>query len=370
MLKASHRHSLTTLKNKTDKNMATKKKQHFVPRFYLKYFSNYQKNTHIGLYNFKSSLYIEEAELKNQAYINFFYDIEGDIENALGDIEKLASEVIHKIAFSQELPKPNCGDYITIWAFTVLQSNRTLSSVIEIEEFEDKLMKAILVHRKEFTDDLNNIKFKMENPAAFNLKMAAQTMHIAFDLGCKLIINETDIPFITSDHPVVKYNQFLERFKFPGAYTGLATKGLQIFFPITPKLILIFYDKKVYKCGPIHRHTIKTSSKEDIFSINLLQCLNCDKIVYFNNTIKPFEFDKLIEKSKHLRKGIKDRMIIEEFKEEDRLNKKNSSIFHSFKEDHKIKLKLSFIKETDHAKSYKLTGYAVELRDETLRHRT
>lgn len=349
--------------------MTIKKKQHFVPRFYLKYFSNYQKNKHIGLYNFKTKLYLEEAELKNQAYRNFFYDIKGEIEDALGDIERLASEVINKISSSQELPKPNCGDFITIWAFTVLQSNRTLSSVNEIEEFEDKLMKAILVHRNEFTNDLNNIHFKMENPAAFNIKMAAQTMHVAFDLGCKLIINETDIPFITSDHPVVKYNQFLERFKFPGAYTGLATKGLQIFFPITPNLMLIFYDKKVYKCGPVHRLTIKTCSKEDIFFINLLQCLNCDKIIYFNNTIKPLEIDKLIEKSKHLRKGIKDRMIIEEFKEKDQLNTKNSSIFHSFKEDHKIKLKLSFIKETDHAKSYKLTGYAVELRDETLRYR-
>jgi hypothetical protein len=349
--------------------MTTKKKQHFVPRFYLKYFSNYQKNTHIGLYNFKSDTFIQQGDLRNQAYANFFYGIEGDIENALSDIERLTSEVIYKIASSQVLPKPYCTDYITIWAFTILQSSRTQASAHETEELEDKLMKNILRHRKEQTDDIDKLKFKMENPAAFNLKIAAQTMNVAFDLGCKLIVNETDIPFITSDHPVVKYNQFLERNKFPGGLTGLATKGLQIFFPITPKLILIFYDKKVYKCGPLHRSTISTSSKEDIHYLNLLQCLNCDKIVYFNNTLKQTDLDKLIERSNSAKQKIKDRLIINKYPVQDTLQEKNSVIFHSFREDHKIKLKLSFVKETDHAKSYKRTGYAVELRDESLRYK-
>ncbi|WEZ03926.1 DUF4238 domain-containing protein [Bacillus subtilis] len=43
--------------------MPSKKNQHFVPRFYLKNFSNDKKKNFIGLFNIDSEVHIENAKL-------------------------------------------------------------------------------------------------------------------------------------------------------------------------------------------------------------------------------------------------------------------------------------------------------------------
>jgi hypothetical protein len=54
-------------------NLAENKKQHYVPKFYLKYFSNNEEGKSIGVYNLKVGKFIRYSNLENQAFENYFY---------------------------------------------------------------------------------------------------------------------------------------------------------------------------------------------------------------------------------------------------------------------------------------------------------
>lgn len=66
--------------------MPSKKNQHFVPRFYLKNFSNDKKKNFIGLFNIDSEVHIENAKLKTQASRDYFYGKDGKVEDLFGII--------------------------------------------------------------------------------------------------------------------------------------------------------------------------------------------------------------------------------------------------------------------------------------------
>jgi hypothetical protein len=71
---------------------------------------------------------------------------------------------------------------------------------------------------------------------------------LLLDLHNKLLINKTSVEFITSDHPIVMYNQLLT-FRTFGSNCGVACKGLQIFYPLDPKKVLMLYDGQIYRVG-------------------------------------------------------------------------------------------------------------------------
>ena len=58
--------------------MANNKNHHYVPKFYLKKFSNNANETHIGLFNITTGKFIRDADLKGQSKGNYsvpdFYD--------------------------------------------------------------------------------------------------------------------------------------------------------------------------------------------------------------------------------------------------------------------------------------------------------
>ncbi|MDA3821326.1 MAG: DUF4238 domain-containing protein, partial [Bacteroidales bacterium] len=241
----------------------------------------------------------------------------------------------------------------------------TKSAVRATNEMIDTTLRTIFKHDEKYKNNLDEVNFEITEPAAFNLVNIEPAIKVTLDLCCKLIINKSNIPFITSNHPVVRYNQFLEKRKFPGGKSGLASKGLQIFYPISPWLTVIFYDCKVYKCGYKRRAIIETTNKTDIDSLNLLQALNCDDIIYFSEKTNLHYISILAEKREMnftLNKGT-----MNEYPVVDTPDGNKSTLMHYHVQDHGINLSLSFIKETDYAKYYTMTGYAVELRNEALR---
>ena len=63
--------------------MADKKRQHYVPRFYLKNFSINSEGKAIGIYNVEKCKFIPSGSLKSQAYENYFY---GEDEKQRGQV--------------------------------------------------------------------------------------------------------------------------------------------------------------------------------------------------------------------------------------------------------------------------------------------
>ena len=117
------------------------------------------------------------------------------------------------------------------------------------------------------------------------------------DLQIKIIANKTSKPFITSDNPTIKYNSVSENYDW--LTSSFVSSGLQIFLPLSPTLMLFFYDPKTYKIKTDTDDIILIRKESEIFQLNLLQVLNSTNCVYFNESVLEPDISELIKASKN-----------------------------------------------------------------------
>ena len=244
--------------------MPDKKKQHFVPRFYLKNFSLNSAGKALSIFNLSNSKSISNGNLKDQAYKNYFYGRDLIIENALSESEGIAANILRSI-INQNSISVSSQDRYYLLEFTIVLSERTACTADQLDEFADKFIKAIISKDPNAPIGINEVSFSLKQPTQIALYRAAISLPVVFDLSCKLLVNRTQIPFITSDHPVVLYNQLNE------SNIGLACKGLEIFFPISPHHLIIFFDRDVYKVGHKSNISIDIDKNTDVEALNLLR---------------------------------------------------------------------------------------------------
>lgn len=299
--------------------------------------------------------------MKNQAKEDYFYGENGELEDALSNLESQSTPCIKEILSTHSLPNPLSQEYSKLLTFIIIMATRTKDFAEQLKESTDKIVREFMSYDDNLNGNLDDLRVYPAEPAAMAISTAMENLHLAFDLKIKLLINKTPLKLITSDNPVVKYNQFLEQRKHPGGNVGIATKGLQIFFPISPYVMLCLYDEWVYKIGNKSNSRIELTNIDDIEKLNYLQVLNCYDHLYFNHEINENYIRKLFSKAK------KDRLS-----EYSTLNKINSYIdneglehiqYHSFNHNFEIGLHLSFIGQTKKAKKHVLSDYVVQLRN-------
>lgn len=345
--------------------MAENKKHHYIPKFYLKLFSINKSDSYIKIFVKPTSKIITSGDITNQGYKKYFYGKDSRIEKEFSKIEDKASKIFSEIIKMKTLPKPQVEDYETLWLFTFLQESRTKFSADELNEMIYQTFKTIFKDDRRLEDEIDRMKSVYENPVLVKIDSLINTISVTRDLRCKLIINRTKKPFVTSDNPIILYNQFLEKRKHQYGKCGLASKGLQVFYPISPELAITYYDEKVYKIGFRKRNYAETSDEKDIESLNILQFLNSDKVIYSNEKASNFYLKTLATKSSKF-ESIRG-SIINEYPKKINDDGTSSVILSNQKKDLEINLNLSFIKQTSHGKSYKMSGYVAELRDEKMR---
>lgn len=333
--------------------MPTKKNQHFVPKFLLKFFSLNMNDKTINIYLLDKDKIIESMPLDSQCQNDYFYNKNLDIENALEKLETKTAILLKNIENTSVLPTLKSIDQIIILIFVIVQAKRTLYSN---EQLKEAIYKNWPIHDETFKK--NYAKFS-SNASAYFLQETLYTLPLVSDLEYKLIVNDTNIPFIISDHPVIFYNQFLEKLRKDGGTIGFATKGLQIFFSFSPKHCIIFYDNLVYKVGTRDKNVIYVSDVNDINAINSLQYINAYKTVYFNNNLDKKQFAIIKGKMKKYRKVEK--VFIKEAKLI-RNNQINPLILSNTRKI-EIKLSLSFLNLNKKAKKISYNGELVIFRN-------
>ena len=173
--------------------------------------------------------------------------------------------------------------------------------------------------------------------------------------------------FVTSDNPVVLYNQLFSYDK-TGSNTGYASKGLQIFLPISPQLAICFYDKKIYRVGKNKKTFVIITNPKDIYELNTLQMCSAYVNIYFSDS--KLNIEALCKKGKKFRRKQKSSMDV--FKPINEGANKKSELLVSSKEDIKTNLKLSFVRQTRNSKGWlkkfkkSKSKPAVVVRDEKL----
>lgn len=260
--------------------MPANKKHHYVPRFYLRRFSSDGKS--VSLYNFRLGRAITNANLNTQCYRNYMYGKEGEHEKRLSQLEGAFAQLLRSMLPSCYLPPPMSPDHESLCILTLLQYARTAHTADAMDEMADGMWKEIL--SKDTSIDpamLSEVRIVNTDPANFAISMILRLYHLIIDLHYRLLVAPSGTQFITSDNPVVMYNQLME-FERHGSSTRLASKGLQIFFPLSPAHMLCFYDPAVYACKPRRSTQTAIASSRDMDQLNALQVASSLENVYFS----------------------------------------------------------------------------------------
>ena len=348
--------------------MAEKKKQHYVPKFYLKFFSVANNHKKIKVCIKRTGKIIQNADLENQAQEDYFYGKDLEREEWFGNIEDTTSVILKEIIRSKRLPKNKSDEYYWIWLFILLQAYRTRANVDEFNNVVDKTMKTAMKFDSKFKDfDFDTHFFGYDDASEKALDILLNSLPMMLDLQIKLLENNTNKSLITSDNPVSKYNQFLESRNFSFGHYGMLSKGLQIFYPLSPDLTLVMYDPKVYKVGYRNQFSDILLNESDVEFLNTLTCLYANKTLYGNEKVTDFQFEQILESSQRFQ-GQK-KLELKQFDPVKEDEETESVIVQHHKTPYTIKPNFSFVKQTQHAKSYRMSGYFAEIRDERYRER-
>lgn len=261
--------------------MGRSREHHFVPKFYLRYFSADGKR--INLFNFARGKAIRGVSIKHQCSRHNFYDFAPKLEGAFSKLEAGAAGVIAKIKATTMVPNVGSSEWNSLTSFMVFQRLRTARAGYTSDAGTDYFSKLMLENRPELSGiDLNEIQIGHLYPVAIPLSVAADMIPMITDLQMHLFVNNTRREFITSDDPVVAHNQYCEGITYRGV-TGFASRGLQLFWPLSPIHLLLLSDPEVYRVDRAdHGHsTTKISSERDVAQFNSLQILNAHENVYF-----------------------------------------------------------------------------------------
>lgn len=338
--------------------MSKKKNQHYVPKFYLRRFSFESNENEIGVYNIHQKKFIQRAPLKGQAYKPYFYGKDGLVEDNLSALEGLYAEALRSVN-EKGIPEKNTIDHNTLLEFIMISLLRNLMINSKIVEQFQKMGDIIYGDDDSYNEDKSKFQIPQEEAVILNLNHLPYGLELIQDMELKLIKNHTQKPFITSDNPVVKYNQFIEAKKHPlQGHTGIASLGLQVLLPIDEKNMLILYDPWVYKVGDKRQLMIDLTNENDIFQINILQFLNCVNNTFFNHNASTDYINQLCQRSINYQRA--NQVIINKYPSGG--SRPNSDLIVSTTTDIRTKMQLSFIKQTSNAKEYILDNRVVFLR--------
>lgn len=340
--------------------MPDNKRQHFVSKFYLKYFSpdtelpaNERKT--INVFNLKRGKVISKAGLKEQCYRDYFYGKDMVVEDEFCKQEGVTQPVFSQIIARQDLPPYDSLEYIVVVMFIHTQAHRTEQSARRIKETDEKVNAEIMSMSSSESAKLKAL-VNHDNHVRASLEYSKRHFPLLMDLECKLLVAGKGLEFLTSDHPAVLYNQLFE-FWEQSSHTGTASVGLQIFYPLSPKVMLVMFDRNAYHFGKGAERVIKVNERKDVRALNVLQVVSAKSNLYFQTTAcEPFVAHQ--QGKPFIRKDLGRIIAIPEAYEDGRTGK----LIAMTAIDVKTKLQLSFVHVRKRAKQFAESYKAERLR--------
>lgn len=275
--------------------MSPVKKQHFVPKHYLRNFT--RDGDQIFAFD-KLAKTRFQTSISNVANEQYFYDFPKKdipnekerqiVENILSvtdsDSKRILDATLQMITAKQRITrnqKRNMAFLMTIQYFRTSEYRNYL-----IESF-DKMAKITFAQTHRLTPSeksaLGELEFNpnlvsayhaktMFNPELVNSVATVLQNHI-FIIG----INNTPQPFYTSDVPIVKKAHK----KHPIHSTlGLASEGIEIAFPLSPQYILVLKERRFFKELKNLDCKSKIFNKKEVKYYNALQVIQSLRQVY------------------------------------------------------------------------------------------
>jgi hypothetical protein len=272
----------------------SKRRQHYVPKLYLRGFQSEPRR--INLYHLASRDAVKDASLRDQCYIHKFYGPSPEIEDSLASLEDVAAPVIRAICESGKPPAPGTEQHSVLLSFVGLQILRTPVARQNIKDSWVK-MDAQIFGDSEPSPESGLARFSPvpDNEAlALQMKIVPQYVEALADLHVHVARTGIREGLITSDNPVFKYNTYCRGIRYLGV-TGAHSRGLQIFLPLSPRILLLLYDAAVYAVSEDRstQSTYGSISREDVERLNAAQIINAEECVYFADWYSSESIDRL-----------------------------------------------------------------------------
>ena len=278
--------------------MSVKKYNHYIPKFYLANFSGSSK--FIDKCILSTGNIIRGASTKSTGGQDYLYGEDGKIEDIFSQLEGKWADVIRNILSSESIPT-DPEDYEYLLHFIILSENRTLAKADSNLEFwgeQYRVMAKMLREQGKIDipdEMIESIGAECAIPNLQSIRNDVFLMNICADLQISLIKNISDLPFITSDHPVVKYNQLLISRGYAHGY-GYGQMGIQLFFPISPKLCLVMFDSVPYRLHNFYDGKFVVKDPKTIQAINTLVAGYASKELYFSRDTSDRTVGKIVKR--------------------------------------------------------------------------
>lgn len=255
-----------------------KRRQHYVPKFYLRNFSENGKA--VGLYLFKVKKIIEYGSINDNLWEEYFYGEDAVVENRLAEYEGKWKKIIFSIIETERLPETRT-DLILLRYFILISSARTLKRGEQMNNDCMNLTKKVLeVEDSEQFEKImsmgeGRLSAKVKYPTLPFLEVARELLPSVIDLKIELLINRSSIDYVTSDNPAVFYNQLFQEKNLSREF-GWGEYGIQFIIPISPKIAICMYDSAVYDIKETELKSNNTINK-----LNELFLNNSNKLLVF-----------------------------------------------------------------------------------------
>jgi|SRR5579872_6607917 len=254
------------------------KKQHYVPKFYLKSFGNpiycYDK--------LNDKIYLTNP--KDIGQQNHYYDLKdlpaGTMESLLSNGDGRFSQAYNRLLSVRDLSKLTTSEKVNFFNFLAVQFLRTPDIRYGIKEMTDKVLENIFGKdgMKVVSQDLK-VSYTDDSIRKLQARMIIEdTPKISYLLSKKTWLlkeNNTDIPLWTCDNPLALYNEL--EFSNGMGNLGIVSPGIEIHFPLTPKLILMSYDPKTHVISSVKM------DREHVRHHNSYQVTSSTQYLYSNS---------------------------------------------------------------------------------------
>ena len=239
---------------------------HYVPQFYLRNFGR-----KINFYD-KQEQKIRRSSPVNIGCERDYFAIGSDavrIEHALRNVENDASQVMSRMIKTESLKWLSGMDAFRLCRFVALQHIRSPEYKRQRHDFAQSVLDAM-------PKNLGTVRWRRAEKEEYEVlsRLDPAVPHTSpiphiMQKGAILSKNKAGRPLWTSDSPVVRHNGLTGR-------TGFGDFGVRIHLPLTPELLLSFYDREAYGALP----DTELMDEAGVMHANRLQAKLSTRFVY------------------------------------------------------------------------------------------
>lgn len=229
------------------------KRQHYVPQFYLRRFS--EDGTMISFYKLSDGTYRKSVPIDSIMFENWLYDDDNHIEDVLTKAESVWNHAIASQLAILEDGEDNVERLASqmdergqILHFVGCSLTRTSGSLAAMRGLTTAMVEDLKNSTPAFDPKKSEQLSGYDDSYSYvgvMLEVGEEIAGHLLDLSWVYLINESGMPFITSDNPISPIDTYYSVRGLRNGY-GLGASGVQVFVPLSSKVCLALLDGEVY----------------------------------------------------------------------------------------------------------------------------